>query len=115
MRWLNALLDGLAAGEPMVWVSVARLHGSGPREVGASMVVGAHRQADTIGGGHLEWQAIAQARQLLSASTGHPAGRVCRCHPFGGFARFTIQRSLERLVAEQFRIGITQKLADFHP
>lgn len=78
MRWLNALLDGLAAGEPMVWVSVARLHGSGPREVGASMVVGAHRQADTIGGGHLEWQAIAQARQLLSASTGHPAARVCR-------------------------------------
>ena len=69
MRWLNALLDGLAAGEPMVWVSVARLHGSSPREVGASMVVGAHRQADTIGGGHLEWQAIAQARQLLSAST----------------------------------------------
>lgn len=76
MRWLNALLDGLAAGEPMVWVSVARLHGSGPREVGASMVVGAHHQADTIGGGHLEWQAIAQARRLLAQPD--PTTCVCR-------------------------------------
>jgi len=76
MRWLNALLDGLAAGEAMVWISVARVRGSGPREVGASMVVSAHSQADTIGGGHLEWQAIAQARQLLGQP--RPAARVSR-------------------------------------
>lgn len=76
MRWLNALLDGLAAGEAMVWISVARVRGSGPREVGASMVVSAHGQADTIGGGHLEWQAIAQARQLLGQP--RPAASVHR-------------------------------------
>ena len=76
MRWLNALLDGLAAGEAMVWISVARVRGSGPREVGASMVVSAHGQADTIGGGHLEWQAIALARQLLGQP--RPAASVHR-------------------------------------
>lgn len=49
----------------LVWVQGAR--GSVPREVGAWMAVFPDRVLGTIGGGHLEWDAIAQARQGLKA------------------------------------------------
>lgn len=48
-----------------VLVSVDSVEGSGPREKGAWMVVFATRQVNTIGGGHLEFQAIDEARALL--------------------------------------------------
>lgn len=52
-----------------VLVRVASTRGSVPREVGAWMAVFSDRVVGTVGGGHLEWQAIAQARkQLASAS-----------------------------------------------
>ncbi len=47
---------------PGVLVTVASVEGSGPREVGAWMAVFPHALVNTIGGGHLEFQAIAQAR-----------------------------------------------------
>ena len=50
---------------PAVLVSVASVEGSGPREVGAWMAVFADRVVNTIGGGHLEFQAIDEARALL--------------------------------------------------
>ena len=49
-----------------VLVSVDSVQGSGPREVGAWMAVFAHTVVNTIGGGHLEFQAIAEARAWLS-------------------------------------------------
>jgi len=48
-----------------VLVSVASVEGSGPREVGAWMAVFEHAVVNTIGGGHLEFQAIDEARALL--------------------------------------------------
>ena len=52
--------------EPAVWVTVARIDGSAPREPGARMVVYPDRTVDTIGGGHLEYKAIELAREMLA-------------------------------------------------
>jgi xanthine dehydrogenase accessory factor len=70
--WLDALPDTLARGEAAVLVSVARIEGSAPRGPGAHMLVAAETTADTIGGGHLEWQAIHHARKLLAAADRQP-------------------------------------------
>ena len=57
-----------AAGRPAVVVEVVRAAGSVPRPVGTRMLVAADETLGTIGGGHLELQAIAQARALLADS-----------------------------------------------
>jgi xanthine dehydrogenase accessory factor len=49
-----------------VLVSVDSVQGSGPREVGAWMAVFPQTLVNTIGGGHLEFQAITEARALMS-------------------------------------------------
>jgi xanthine dehydrogenase accessory factor len=58
--------------EPAVLVSVTRARGSVPREVGTWMAVFADALVGTIGGGHLEWDAITQARTQLQALPKHP-------------------------------------------
>lgn len=63
------LLDGLAA-EPACLVSVESTQGSVPREAGTWMAVFADRTIGTIGGGHLELQAIAEARRRLDGAGG---------------------------------------------
>lgn len=52
-----------------IHVTVVATRGSTPREAGALMQVWPDRIEGTIGGGTLEWQAIAQARQMLSEGT----------------------------------------------
>jgi xanthine dehydrogenase accessory factor len=56
--------------QPAVLVSVQRTEGSVPREAGAWMAVFADAVVGTIGGGHLEFEAIAQARQRLAGAAG---------------------------------------------
>lgn len=58
----------LQAGEPAVVVAVADTRGSVPREAGTRMLVSATAVAGTVGGGHLEQQAIAMAREALRGS-----------------------------------------------
>lgn len=58
-----------------VLVSVHETQGSVPRERGAWMAVFQDRVVGTIGGGHLEWQAIAQARLRLAGAGGEPVLR----------------------------------------
>jgi len=53
---------------PGVLVTVVSVEGSGPREVGAWMAVFPQTLVNTIGGGHLEFQAIAEARSLMGSS-----------------------------------------------
>lgn len=55
----------LAAGRAARVVQVLRHRGSVPREAGTRMLVAADAVAGTIGGGHLEWQAVQQARVRL--------------------------------------------------
>ena len=52
---------------PGVLVTVASVVGSGPREVGAWMAVFTNALVNTISGGHLEFQAIAEARSLIGS------------------------------------------------
>jgi len=61
----TALAAAIAAQGPVARVVIASLQGSSPREVGAAMLVWATGQSGTIGGGALEWQAIARARAAL--------------------------------------------------
>ena len=56
----------LAQGRPAVVVTVGPTRGSVPREHGTRMLVATDAVAGTIGGGHLEWKAIEQARQRLA-------------------------------------------------
>lgn len=55
-----------AEGRDAVVVEVAQVRGSAPREAGARMLVASDEAHGTIGGGHLELQAIAQAREALA-------------------------------------------------
>jgi len=67
MNWPRAALDLLREHEAVVRVVIARVRGSAPREAGASMLVTHDRIVGTIGGGSLEWQAMADARALLDS------------------------------------------------
>ncbi|MDP2677730.1 MAG: xanthine dehydrogenase accessory protein XdhC [Rhodoferax sp.] len=60
----------LLGSQQAVWVTVQAHRGSVPREAGAWMAVFADTSVGSIGGGHLEWQAINQARRLLSQPSG---------------------------------------------
>ena len=66
-RLAQQLGELMAAGVPTVLVTVAEAKGSTPREAGAAMLVTAERSFGTIGGGRLEWEGIAHARELLAS------------------------------------------------
>lgn len=66
VSWLTLLQDIEARGEAAVLVTVAATDGSAPREAGAKMIVTQAESFGTIGGGNLEFQAIALARRLLA-------------------------------------------------
>jgi len=55
-----------------VLVTVHSTRGSAPREVGAWMAVFDTRTVGTVGGGHLEFDAIAHARTLQQGAAGEP-------------------------------------------
>jgi xanthine dehydrogenase accessory factor len=61
----QAARQWLADGTPALVVQVREVRGSTPRETDARMLVCLDEAQGTIGGGHLEWQAIAMARQAL--------------------------------------------------
>lgn len=62
---MDALLQRLLQA-PATLVQVQGVRGSAPREVGAWMAVFEDTVLGTIGGGRLEWDAIAQARTFLA-------------------------------------------------
>ena len=59
------LLSLLDSATPCVWVVVAGVRGSAPREEGAGMAVTLASVTGTIGGGHLELKAIELGREWL--------------------------------------------------
>ena len=65
MAILHQFLNALAAGDACL-VTVERIQGSTPRELGAWMAVFGTQVIGTVGGGHVEWEAIAQARTMLT-------------------------------------------------
>lgn len=65
--WLATLADLSARRVPCVLITVMEAKGSTPREAGTKMVVTHDAQFGTIGGGNLEFEAVAEARKLLEA------------------------------------------------
>jgi xanthine dehydrogenase accessory factor len=66
------LVTSRLARENAVLVSVTATQGSAPRDAGAWMAVFAGDVVGTIGGGHLEFQAIDEARRRLAGGQGEP-------------------------------------------
>ena len=61
---LSAFLE--AAGQAVATISIIEAKGSAPRGAGTQMLVSAHATHGTIGGGQLEYRAIAAARKLIA-------------------------------------------------
>ena len=90
MTALSATLSNwLSQSAPAILVTVAEARGSTPREEGAGMLVGPDACAGTVGGGRLEWTAIATARRMLEDGTaaemldlplGPATGQCCGGH-----------------------------------
>ena len=73
-------LAWLDTGRPAMLVQVLAARGSVPRGAGTRMLVAAHTVAGTIGGGHLELQAIQRAREMLADGAG-PEDRAIALGP----------------------------------
>ena len=71
----------IASGQSGVVIEVVKTAGSVPREAGTRMLVSATQAIGTIGGGHLELMAIANARTLLAQVPGFEP--VDRHYPLG--------------------------------
>lgn len=70
--WLEAATELDARGETYVLVTVLSTSGSTPRASGTKMVVSHSNIYATIGGGHLEFKVIEQARALIEQ------GKTCQ-------------------------------------
>ncbi len=75
---VRAALDN----EDGIFITIDSFEGSSPREVGAWMLVLADEVLGTVGGGNLEFQAIAQARTLLTTQALRPVDELRR-YPLG--------------------------------
>ena len=76
-----ARLRACVGTEPVLLVSVGQQQGSVPREQGAWMGVTETTVIGTVGGGHLEWEAIAHARALLREPPKGPTKRHFKLGP----------------------------------
>ncbi|WP_255542607.1 xanthine dehydrogenase accessory protein XdhC [Azospirillum sp. INR13] len=99
----TTLSDWLSQGASAILVTVAEARGSTPREEGAGMLVGREACAGTVGGGRLEWTAIATARRMLEDGThletldlplGPATGQCC-----GGHVVLRLERADDGTVA----------------
>ena len=106
------------ACEDAILITVQAARGSVPREKGTWMAVFAEGSVGTIGGGHLEYQAIMEARQRLSGGADEPVlryalgpalgqccgGEVHLCfEPVGAAAIDTLQ---PRLVVTRYPVAL---------
>ncbi len=97
------------AAEALVLVTVSRTAGSVPREVGAWMTVATGGVRGTVGGGHLEFDAIARARAALSGGglddevrypLGPSLGQCCGGVVWLQFRRVAAGEDVARLLPE---------------
>lgn len=65
LNWNQASLNLSQQGKAYVLITIVGVTGSTPRNSGTKMVVSEADSFDTIGGGHLEYKAIKQAKKLL--------------------------------------------------
>jgi xanthine dehydrogenase accessory factor len=102
VRDLNQLLQALAEG-PAVLVRVTHTEGSSPREAGTWMAVTQSSLIGTIGGGHLEYDAMQLARQmLLQGAPAHPSKRYALGPSLGQCCGGAVQLRFDRVDQESF-------------
>ena len=89
--------------EDAVLVSVHETAGSVPRDAGAWMAVFAQTVTGTIGGGHLELQAIEEARRRLAGGTGADVLRYPLGPTLGQCCGGVVHLRYERLAASDAR------------
>ncbi len=80
-KHLAHVIEQLKAGTPLVLCTVVRALGSTPREMGARLLLSPNEQWLTIGGGRLEWEVAAFARQCLH--TPPPLDWIVQRYPLG--------------------------------
>jgi xanthine dehydrogenase accessory factor len=98
MRPLDEITQRLAAQDAML-VRVHTAQGSVPREEGAWMAVFADAVVGTIGGGHLELQAIEEARRRLAGGAGAPVLRYPLGPSLGQCCGGVVHLRFERVAA----------------
>lgn len=107
---LDSLLHRLAQA-PAVLVTVSRTQGSVPREAGTWMAVWPDDQVGTIGGGHLEWDALQQSRQALADRAVAPWSRRVALGPaLGQCCGGVVELSFEPVAPSQSD-ALQQRLA----
>jgi xanthine dehydrogenase accessory factor len=98
---------------PAVLVSVAATQGSAPREAGAWMAVFADAVVGTIGGGHLEFEAIDEARRRLAGAAGEPVLRYPLGPSLGQCCGGVMQLRYESVTAADLP-ALRERLAAHH-
>jgi xanthine dehydrogenase accessory factor len=86
-------------GEDALLVSVLASRGSVPRKKGAWMAVFPRGMVGTIGGGHLEFQALAEAHKRLAGAPGDAVIRYALGPTLGQCCGGDVQLQFERVVA----------------
>jgi xanthine dehydrogenase accessory factor len=99
VNWIKGALQRLAK-ESAVRVTVSATQGSVPRGTGTPMLVFAQGEAGTIGGGHLEFQALAHARRLLLGQTEQTALRQVLGPSLGQCCGGVVELTFERVSAD---------------
>lgn len=95
---MNVVTSRLAS-EDAVLVTVAATQGSAPREAGAWMAVFAADVVGSIGGGHLEFQAIDAARRRLAGGPGDAEQRYALGPSLGQCCGGVVRLRFERVGA----------------
>ncbi len=105
----SAIIARLMADGALIEIRIAAAKGSTPREEGASMIVFRDGSfTGTIGGGTLEWLALAEAQKMFAAdrdhlriekSLGPDLGQCCGGRVTLAFRRFAAQQRDELLQA----------------
>jgi len=88
------------AAQDAVLVTVHDAQGSVPRETGAWMLVFTDAVQGTVGGGHLEFDAIAEARRRLSGTSGELVKRYALGPSLGQCCGGVVHLRFERLQAK---------------
>ncbi len=113
MQTWPAILKAIDAHGRCALVSVVKVEGSAPRETGARIVVTPTGSHGTIGGGTLEWQAMAEARASLGAAAeGNTIAPHLTRHALGPDLGQCCGGRIE-LMTEVFDQGARDIVADF--
>lgn len=101
--------------EPAVLITVHSSRGSVPREKGAWMAVFGHDALGTVGGGHLEFQAVAEARRRLQGNSSETVLRYALGPALGQCCGGEVHLCFERIGAADIGSLRGRLLVDRHP